>query len=89
MPAHVTASPTPNPNAMKFTLDRRVTEGKSQTFSSAEAAQGNSLAERVFAIGGVTAVFLLNDFVTVSKAAEASWDSLAPAITEALASHFE
>ena len=40
-------SPTPNPNAMKFTLD--VTLPAMLDIRSAEAAAGDPLAERIFA----------------------------------------
>jgi hypothetical protein len=64
--------PTPNPNALKFVLDRPIAE-QPTSFLSAEAAQGHRIAGRFFAIPGVSSLLLLGDFVTVNKTSDASW----------------
>jgi hypothetical protein len=78
-------SPTPNPNAMKFTLDTVLSESFNVT--SAAAASGNPFAEEVFAVGGVTTVFGVNDFVTVSRQPDAEWDPIITAVQAAAAAH--
>ena len=83
--ATVSPSNTPNPNAMKFTLDKKLE--KSMNFGSAEAAQGNPFAEAVFATDGVVQVFGVNDFVTVTRRPGASWDPIVEAVTAAAAEH--
>jgi nicotinamide mononucleotide (NMN) deamidase PncC len=76
---------TPNPDAGKFTVGRTLVEGRrGRTFSSAEAAAGDPLAARLFAEPGVKAVFVVADFVTVTKDAAASWADLAPRVQAAL-----
>lgn len=87
--AKVRFHPTPNPNAGKFVVDRTLVEGRSgQSYESADEARGNPLAEALLALDGVAQVFMVEDFVTVTKREEASWKELAPrverAITEAL-----
>jgi hypothetical protein len=80
---------TPNPNAMKFTLDRRVVEGTAaRSFSSAQAAQGHALAQRLFALAGVSNVFMADDFVTVTKDAAVGWDELVPRVVAVLEEEF-
>lgn len=77
--------PTPNPNAGKFTVDRVVVEGKSsKSFYSADQAAADPVAAALFAIEGVASVFMVEDFVTVTKAADAEWSELIPAVTSAL-----
>lgn len=66
---------TPNPNAMKYVLDRVITS-TTQSYLNAEAASRHALAGALFAINGVCGVMLLNDFVTVSKRPEAKWGEL-------------
>jgi Scaffold protein Nfu/NifU N terminal len=76
---------TPNPNAMKFTLDRRVVEGKSsKTFNNSQSASGDPIAERLFALNGVNSVFMVEDFVTVTKDNSADWDTLTPRVIAVL-----
>lgn len=77
---------TPNPNAMKYVLPRRVVEGSgSRSFYNAGQAAADPLAAAVFAVPGVASVFMADDFVTVTKQVEASWEDVTPAVMQALA----
>lgn len=86
-PVQVLVSPTPNPNAMKFTLNRRVTE-RSVTYVSPQSADINPAAKALFALPGVSSLFFLNDFITVSKKPDASWDAIVPQAEKILREHF-
>ncbi|MUH50890.1 MAG: scaffolding protein [Actinobacteria bacterium] len=83
--ATASPSPTPNPNAMKFTLDTKL--GASMNVASADAAAGNPFAEAVFAAGGVASIFGVNDFVTITRQAEAPWEPIVAAVQAAAAAH--
>jgi hypothetical protein len=87
-PVRVEIQPTPNVNALKFVVNRRFTEGRSRTFRSPEDATGDPLATRLLAIPGVVQVFLLNDFVTVTRDPAADWEAIADAAQAAIAAHF-
>ncbi len=87
-PLRVEIQPTPNVNALKFVVNRRLTEGRSQTFRSAEEAAGHALASGLFAISGVVQVFLLNDFVTVTRDPSESWEDIASSAEGAIKAHF-
>lgn len=85
MPVQVRFQPTPNPNAGKFTLDRKVVEGKaSKSFYGAAQAEADPIASALFRLGGVASVFMVDDFVTVTKTAEADWSELVPAVIQVL-----
>lgn len=74
-------SPTPNPNAGKFTISRKVVEGSaSRSFYTPEDAAGHPLAAALYEIEGVVSIFMVDDFVTVTKAADAGWDRLVPEV---------
>ena len=83
--ASATPSPTPNPDAMKYTLD--VTLAGSFNVTSAEAASASPFAAAVFAAGGVASVFGVNDFVTVTRAPGADWEPITEAVQAAAAEH--
>ena len=83
--ATATPSPTPNPDAMKYTLD--VTLPGSFNVTSAEAASDSPLAAAVFAAGGVVSVFGVNDFVTVTRQPGADWGPITEAVRAAAAEH--
>lgn len=79
---------TPNPNALKFTLDRPSTEGRSQTFRAGSDPAESPLGARIFALDGVTNVFMTANFVSVTKEDEVGWEELMPQVIDALQAHF-
>ncbi len=84
----ISCQPTPNIHAMKFTLDRRVTEGRSKTYTSVEQAKDDPLARTLLEIPGVRMVFFLNDFITVTRDPSADWEAIVPEVERRLRAHF-
>jgi len=80
----VEVQPTPNPNAAKYVLDKPVSQ-QPISFFNAEAAKGHTLAEKLFAIEGVSSLLLLGDFVTVNKRADAKWKEISKGVERVLA----
>src|SRR4029078_5207125 len=78
---------TPNPATLKFIPGRDVLGEGPREFRDREAAVRSPLAERLFAIPGVTGVFYGSDFVTVTKD-ESDWQHLKPAILGAIMEHY-
>ncbi len=79
---------TPNPATMKFLPGREVMPEGTRDFRDAATASPSPLATTLFAINGVTGVFLGRDFITVSKNAAHDWPGLKPAILGAIMDHF-
>jgi Fe-S cluster biogenesis protein NfuA len=79
---------TPNPATLKFLPGRAVMEAGTAHFDAAEECGRSPLAARLFAIPGVTVVFLGADFVSVSKEDQQDWYQLKPAILGAIMEHF-
>ncbi len=84
----VTVQPTPNVNALKFVLNRRLNDGKSQTFRPPTESHTSPLAAALLAIPGVVQVFFLNDFITVTRDPSASWEVLATQAEVVIKRHF-
>ncbi len=80
---------TPNPATLKFLPGQAVMQAGTADFPSEAAAQSSPLARRIFATGEVTGVFLGPDFVTVTKADDADWAHIKPAILGAVMEHFQ
>jgi len=74
----ITPEPTPNPNAMKFSVGQTVCSTGSFSFSVGEAEVAHPIAQAVLAVEGVKTVFGVNDFVTVTKQDDVAWDELVP-----------
>jgi hypothetical protein len=83
--ANASPSSTPNPDAMKFTLDTTLPE--TFNITSPDAAAGMAFAEAVFAAGGVAAIFGVNDFVTVRRQPGFEWEPIVAAVVGAAATH--
>jgi NFU1 iron-sulfur cluster scaffold homolog, mitochondrial len=77
----VHAQSTPNPNALKFVVPG-AQFARSLSFSSSAAAAADPVAAQLFALDGVYNVFMAQDFVTVNKRPDVTWDVLAPLITQ-------
>lgn len=83
--SNVRFQPTPNPNAGKFIVNRKVVEGRSsRSFYSADDASDHPLAAALFELEGVASVFMVDDFVTVTKTPAADWESLIPQVQTAI-----
>ncbi|MDF1872724.1 NifU family protein [Vannielia sp.] len=80
---------TPNPATLKFLPGQEVLAAGTADFPTREAAAGSPLANRIFAVDGVTGVFLGSDFVTVTKAETIEWDHIKPAILGAIMEHVQ
>ena len=78
---------TPNPATLKFIPGRTVLDTGTMEFANREAAARSPLAERLFAVNGVTGVFYGSDFVTVTKD-DSDWQHLKPAILGAIMEHY-
>jgi Fe-S cluster biogenesis protein NfuA len=79
---------TPNPATLKFLPGRDVMGFATADFATAESAGRSLLASAIFALPGVTRVFLGGDFVTVTKDGDTEWQALKPQVLGAIMEHF-
>ncbi len=79
---------TPNPATLKFLPGEDVLGQGAMDFTSPEAAKASPLAERLFAIDGVTGVFLGADFISATKAEGLDWAQLKAPILSAIMEHY-
>lgn len=79
---------TPNPQTLKFVPGQEVLGNKTAFFTSADEASVSPLAQAIFAIGEVKAVFFGGDFITVTKDAEATWEVIKPLALTTIMEHY-
>ena len=84
MPKVVNIEPTPNPDALKFIVQRPILRSGARSFRDFASAVGDPLGSRIFALGSVTSVFYMDRFVTVNKEASAEWTGLIDPVCEAI-----
>jgi hypothetical protein len=80
---------TPNPNSLKFTLNRVVVEKGSQSFFRQEQAEVSPLGRQLFAIPGVRSVFMTSNFVSIGREPARDWNEIVPKVQQALREHFQ
>jgi Fe-S cluster biogenesis protein NfuA len=83
----IQTEPTPNPATLKFLPGRPVLASGTLDMRDKDAAAQSPLAERLFAVAGVSGVFYGSDFIAVTKTG-GEWQQLKPAILGAIMEHF-
>ena len=79
---------TMDENVMEFLPGQTVLTGPRQDFTSLDEAARSPLARRLFELEGVEVVSLASDSLIITKAEDADWDSLKPAVLGAVVQHF-
>ena len=80
---------TPNPNAAKFVLGSGTLGSAGRTYFSVADAEGDSLAQRLFEIQGVRALFMVDNFITVTRSEDAAWDEIVEGVLCAIREELE
>lgn len=76
----IIVQPTPNPNALKFILDKDVkVEGK-VSFKTPQDCKDIPLAAALFDLRGVDQIHFFQNVITISKFSFEDWDNLEPAV---------
>lgn len=80
----------PNPNSMKFVVNFLITpDENSYDFESAQAAGNSPLAKAIFNFDFVERVFIMNNFVTVTKNEKTEWVEVIPQIKKTIKNFLE
>ena len=74
-PVYVSLEFTPNPNTLKYSVNRELlARGAVNFLKKAEAESRSPLASKLFDVPGISGVMIGRDFVTVTKAEDGDWD---------------
>lgn len=81
---NIDIQPTPNPNALKFILDRQVKlEGNSGYKTPLECGE-NNFAIKLFMIRGVDQLHFFDNSITITKFGFEEWEELEPKIIKTI-----
>ncbi|MFN6342326.1 MAG: NifU family protein [Bacteroidota bacterium] len=78
---------TPNPETMKFVFNRMIFPDNSADFPTRESTSASPLAKNLFEFNFVSGVFIMNNFVTVTRTDGFEWDEIVPLMKEFLKSY--
>ena len=71
---------TPNPETMKFVVNKLLYPGKSIDFPDEASAKPSPLAVELFSFPFIKGVFIMSNFVTLTKTPETDWVDVIPAV---------
>ncbi|MSR76779.1 MAG: NifU family protein [Candidatus Omnitrophica bacterium] len=80
---------TPNPNSLKFIVNRPLLDYGSIYFPDKKSAEGSLLSSRIFEVESVADVLVGTNFITVTKKDGPKWESLVPFLFERMKSVLE
>ncbi|MCB9245270.1 MAG: NifU family protein [Flavobacteriales bacterium] len=76
------AEATPNPESMKFVSNKMIYANESIDFRSKEKVSGSPLAQALFDFPYVKGVFIMNNFISITKDAGSEWFDLIPELKD-------
>jgi Fe-S cluster biogenesis protein NfuA len=80
---------TPNPETMKFVANRMILPDDSADFQTREAALKSPMATKLFEFPFVNAVFIMNNFVTITKLSTYEWFDISSKLKEFVKEYLE
>jgi Fe-S cluster biogenesis protein NfuA len=80
---------TPNPQALKFIMNRDVKAEGKVSFTSPQSCHHVPLANAIFGLGGVVQVHLYENILTITQDGAMNWAILTPRIIEIIQSNIE
>ena len=80
---------TPNPNTLKFVVNRELVPRGAVNFTSLDKAEKSPLAKKIFEIKGISALLIGSNFITITKSLEGSWDVVADGVPKTIETHLQ
>jgi Fe-S cluster biogenesis protein NfuA len=79
---------TPNPNTLKYSVNRKLLEKGAANFTKIEDAQARSpLASKLLNVAGISGVMIGKDFVTITKTEDGDWDHVHKTASDTIEQH--
>jgi hypothetical protein len=88
-PVKILVESTPDPNSLKFSLNRVVVAPGSESYGTPEEAEKPLLSKKLFAITGVKDLFFMKNFITLRREPVKRWEEIVPAVEKILREHFK
>jgi Fe-S cluster biogenesis protein NfuA len=83
------AEQTPNPETMKFVFNKMILPEEAEDYPTKEKANASPIAKSLFEFSFVNGVFVMNNFITITRAPETEWHEITPIIKEFLKAYVE
>ncbi len=86
----ITTEPTPNPDSLKFLSERTISEAGTEEFQKKDIGKiKNEFVKNLLNLKGVELILLSDNFLSVKKTKEISWDVLKPTVISHINDYFQ
>ena len=86
----ITTEPTPNPNSLKFLSERVISTIGTEEFQKKDIRKiENKFVKNLLSLKGVELILLADNFLSVKKNKEISWETLKPTVISHMNDYFE
>jgi len=86
---NVYAEATPNPGSMKFVINRMICPNESVDFRKVEDVKSSPLAAALFEFPFVKGIFIMNNFITITKSDDSDWTQTIPELRQFIKDYIE
>lgn len=88
MSLSIEIQPTPNPNALKFILEKPVKNNGKSTYKKPSDAINNNMASTLFTIRGIDQIHFFQNVITITKFGYEDWDEIENRVIETINQKF-
>lgn len=88
-PIEIYTEMTPNPETMKFVTDKNLLLNSSADFPDEVSAKSSPLASELFGFPYIKGVFIMNNFVTLTKTADTEWFDVVPSLRDFIRNYIQ
>ena len=86
----ITTEPTPNPDSLKFLSEKTISEAGTEEFQKKDLGKiKNEFVKNLLNLKGVELILLSDNFLSVKKTKEISWDVLKPTVISHINDYFQ
>ena len=86
----ITTETTPNPNSLKFISEKTISEAGTEEFQKKDLSKiKNEFVKNLLNLKGVELILLSDNFLSVKKTKEISWDILKPTVISHINDYFQ
>ena len=86
----IRTEPTPNPDSLKFLSERIISESGTEEFQKKDLGKiKNDFVKNLLNLKGVELILLSDNFLSVKKTKEVSWDVLKPTVISHINDYFQ
>ncbi len=75
---------TPNPDALQFVVNAEILSFGKKSYSSSKECDGDPMAEALFNMGGIKNIYVMQNFITVTKSEDEDWSPLKDRVWKAI-----